>query len=872
MYINKRKQWLVYPFLCLLTIFLCWLFTGRNDIFGAQTDWINQHSVIPDYFRQQFYSTGNLLPEFALNLGGGQNIYNFAYYGLLSPLILPSYLLPFIKMEDYLMAVSIMGIAASVCLLYYWLGKHRFSQTVRFGVSFMYLLAGPVIYHACHHVMFVNYMPFLYLSLIGIDRYFTKARSGLYLTDVFLMVMTSFYFSIGGILVLIIYGIYRYLEINPRIHLLTFLKDGIRFLFPILAAVCMSGILLVSTALALFGRKQQSASVTASLSKLLLPQFSPVRIAYSTYGTGLTTLAITVLMVGLTYRNLSERLLTVSCVVVMTVPLFAWLLNGELYIRDKAVIPFLPLVCYLIALYLRKNERHEIPRYINLLSAGLTLLVIFFGSFSHHTPITIDRQRLLFMANGILVLLSILAFYKFRKVMILIVPSLICLMLFHGVYSVTSYELVSKAEYTKVTDKRIGTAVSSILQKDSSFYRIEQMGKKPENSANLNRIWSSGQWTSSLYSSAYNTDYLNFRTKIFQLELPYRNNLMQGAAKNPLFQRFMGVKYQISQKEDGTPFIIKNEDTAPIAYATDRLLSEKTYNGLRFPYNQTALMNYAVVGNRKNPDKKTGHSGEEAGDSVPNGITQKKIFETASRIDFSIPYTETSQAQIQTDANRTVHVKAEEKTTIQIPVPVLHSTGNYNLYLQFQVKNHDSKHDISIWINDIQNKLSAKNHIYYNENTTFTYAMPFPSDQTSITVTFGKGEYELADFRCYTGTEQAFTKDMPDSDDLYQSVFQLDQKQTKGNRIAGSIEVSKTGYFITSVPYDKNFTAYIDGKQTAIEKVNTAFLGFPVNAGKHHIVILYHAPGVKFGKFLSLVGLVLAAVCVRLQRRRFPFF
>ena len=101
------------------------------------------------------------------------------------------------------------------------------------------------------------------------------------------------------------------------------------------------------------------------------------------------------------------------------------------------------------------------------------------------------------------------------------------------------------------------------------------MGEKTENAANLNRTWALGQWTSSLYSSAYNTEYLDFRTKTFQLELPYRNNLMQGAAKNPLFQRFMGVKYQIHQKNDGTPFVIKSADTAPIAYTTDRILSEE---------------------------------------------------------------------------------------------------------------------------------------------------------------------------------------------------------------------------------------------------------------------------------------------------------
>ncbi len=844
MYIRKKKKWLVYPFLCLLTVFLCWLFTGQNDIFGAQIDWLSQHSVIPDYFRQQFYDTGKLIPEFAPNLGGGQNIYNFAYYGLLSPLILPSYLLPFVKMEDYIMAVSIAGIAASVCLLYYWLGKHRFSQTIRLGVAFMYLLAGPVTYHACHHIMFVNYMPFLYLSFIGIDQYFAKARSGLYLTGVFLMIMTCFYFSIGGILVLIIYGIYRYLEVTPQIHLLTFLKDGIRFLFPILTAVCMSGILLVPTALALFGRKQHSATLTVSLQDLLLPQFPPARIAYSTYGLGLTTLAITVLIVGLTYQDRNQRLLTVGCIVIITIPLFAWLLNGGLYIRDKAVIPFLPLICYLIALYLQKNERHEIPRHINLLSAGLTLLLIFGGSFNHHAFLTIDRQRLLFMADGILMLISIIVFCRYRKIVVLIVPSLICLLLFYGIYSASSDELVSKPEYTKVTDKRIAAEINDVLQKDPSFYRIEQMGEKPENAANLNRTWAPGQWTSSLYSSAYNTEYLNFRTKTFQLELPYRNNLMQGAAKNPLFQRFMGVKYQISQKKDGTPFVTQNANTAPIAYATDRLLSEKFYNKLTFPYNQTALVNYAVVRNENNL----------------NEDAEKNLLETASKSTFAVPDTETRQAQIHTDARGTVHIKTESKTTIQVSTTGSAEPGNCNLYLQFQVKNLKPNHDMSIWINDIQNKLSARNHIYYNENTTFTYVITLSPDQTSVPITFGKGDYKLTDIQCYTGTEQAFAKNMPESCDLYQAVFQSDRKRTKGNCIAGSIDVSKTGYFITSIPYDKNFTAYVDGKQTAIEKVNTAFLGFPITAGKHHIVILYHAPGVKVGKLLSLLGLMMAAV------------
>ena len=52
---------------------------------GSEVDWLGQHSVFPDYFRKLFYETKTLFPQFAAELGGGQNIYNFAYYGLFNP-------------------------------------------------------------------------------------------------------------------------------------------------------------------------------------------------------------------------------------------------------------------------------------------------------------------------------------------------------------------------------------------------------------------------------------------------------------------------------------------------------------------------------------------------------------------------------------------------------------------------------------------------------------------------------------------------------------------------------------------------------------------------------------------------------------------
>ena len=43
----------------------------------------------------------------------------------------------------------------------------------------------------------------------------------------------------------------------------------------------------------------------------------------------------------------------------------------------------------------------------------------------------------------------------------------------------------------------------------------------------------------------------------------------------------------------------ENDNVSPIAYATNRLLNKQTYDTLPFPYNQTTLLDYAVVEKRR---------------------------------------------------------------------------------------------------------------------------------------------------------------------------------------------------------------------------------------------------------------------------------
>ena len=838
---DKVKRYIPYLLLTGLTLFFCRIFVGRYGIFGAKVDWLSQHSVLPDYFRQQFYATGKLFPEFAANLGGGQNIYHFAYYGLYSPLILPSYLLPFVKMSDYIMAVSITGLTASVLLFYYWLKSRKTDAGTAFILSLMFLLAGPMIGQYSGQIMFVDYMPFLCLALIGVDRYFEKEKSGLFTISVFLMIMTSFYFSIGGMLALVLYGLHRYFEQREecRVTVSTFLIDGLCFVRPMLLAVLMGSFFLVPTALALTGGRSKGQNI--SLATFFVPQITVERFAYSIYGIGLTTLVITVLLTGLLYRKVYEKVLTYGCVIVLAIPVFAYLLNGGLYIRDKVFIPFLPLLCYLISIYLEKCRKRELSFIAGMIPYIITTIFVYMARNQFVSKGIGESIWKVLLAESILFLICYVLYCALKRyhketkeILMLALPSVICLAVtMNTFYQMKPDRYVSRKLYRDVVEEQNRQAVKEALKDDDGYYRTEQMGSDDENAADLNRIWDVDQNITSIYSSAYNPDYQTFRQKTFGLEEPFRNGMMQSVSKNPVFQRMMGVRYIVSDsdvpgytlvKKCGTTGIYQNKDAAPVMYATDRVMTEEEYKKLTFPYNQTAFLEYAVVGE----------------------------------------HTESSDQNIMT-AYEPVSLKmANNRTTGGAEQKTMQQEGQKQiLFLRFRVDNAHPNKDVAVWINGIRNKLSAKDHVYYNENKIFTYAVPLKDGEDNISVTFGKGKYRLRHVQAYLGS-------LPErSELLYQSEIQVDKKQTEDNVIQGTIRVKKDGWFITSIPYDKHFKIYIDGKETEIQKVNTAFLGCKIESGNHELKIIYHAPGTTTGKILSLIGIAgFLLVLVREKRKQ----
>ena len=894
---SKYQCCMEYIVLAALTLFFCWMFCLRWGVFGAKVDWISQHSVIPDYFRKQFYATGKLFPEFAMNLGGGQNIYNYSYYGLYSPLFLLSYALPFVKMSTYVIIMEMVCLMASVLLVYMWLNRKGFGRAVSFAVAVIFLLTGPMICQSYSQIMFVNYMPFLILALMGVDRYFEKRRSGLLAVSTFLMIMTSFYFSIGGMLALVIYGIHCYgrkLEgKNERATVKGFLCEGMRFLLPMIYAVLASGVLLVPTAFALIGRSSGESSggnanaeslsvllgsgnATKILKGLFFPQLRLSGVFYSPYGLGFGTLMLTVLVATMFRRRWSDRVMSWIIAIVASVPVFVYILNGGLYLRDKALIPLIPLFCYMLAMYLKKVSCEEFS-WIGCIPYVVTMELIYIGrnqeGMEKLWSFLMTESQIMFgcyLAAGM-----IKEVWRNRKqtiwrargtVLILTGSMAVFLAVFDNQYAKEKQEMLDTTFYKQVTDSKIADAIQTATdeaKKDGGFYRTVQLGNDDENAANLNRVWNTDQYISSIYSSSYNKAYQNFRKDTFGLEQPYRNFLMQSEESNPIYARFMGEKYIVTKAKmkgvrllgvSGEWKIYENESAAPIIYGTSQVMSEKDYDKLEYPYNQTLLLEKVVV---PKSTAKQADSGQQANsietvDNLHNAVLQFGENSCISETDGGYHIYAKKDTKVKAEIVSQIDINSVNTENVGENVKVANETkkvsGNRVLMLRFKIKNLKPSKDLTIWVNDNRNKLSAKQRVYYNDNTTFTYAVALDSDENQVEVTFGKGKYNLSDVEAYVTT-------LPGTE-LYESEFLQNDTKTKGNVIAGSLTMQKSGYLITSIPYDSGFEIQVDGKPATSEKVNTAFLGCKVNEGEHDIVITYHAPGLAAGKVMSFVGMI----------------
>lgn len=807
--------------LIIMTVIFCLIiiFILRNgNLYGSILDWNTQHSVIPEYFRSLFYKTLNIFPDFALNLGSGQNIYNYSYYGLFNPVIIISYFLPFISMKSYIQISSILLVYSSVILFYYFLRRNKVNENVSLLSSVVFLTASPLLFHSHRHIMFMNYMPFLILALIGVDKYFEKDNSKLLCISTVLIILMSYYYSIPAIISIVIYGVYKYIKLNKKITVKSFFKDGFRFLIPIMIAILISCILLVPTFYAiLIGRLPNDINI--SLSDLLVPRINVKYLMYNAYGVGLTSISLLALINLFFDKKRENRFLLICLSSLIIFPIINYLLNGTMYIDAKVLIPFLPLYTLVISYMFDKISTKKINLRKLVIASLAVLFLIYVGKSSYGNYFYID---FIFSLTLIIIATKTNTKYLFKVLTIVLL---------------VIYSCAGNSKDTLVSRKDINSSENVNQEK-----LIKKIPKGYDHTTlynlkleNVNNIFGNlNIYSDYLYSSTGNANYNLFMFDTFEVPMQSRNRLIISANKDLMYLMFSNNRYFIGDNVDITGYkkidkigdtkLYENTDVLPFMYVSYNYYSKTDFSKKSFPYNNEILLNNVVVNEKTNNEFKT---------------SIKETFIRQSDIKYMDP-------SIINNGDRITVKKDNSRMLIDIP----EVARNKILFVSFNLEPQSCKvGDLLVNINGNTNKLTCREWKYYNGNTTFNYVI---SGDTSnkVEVTFSKGMYKIDNLKIYY-------MDYNDIKDINKKVTKVDiDSKTKGDKIYASVETEKDGYFVTTLPYDKGFTIKVDNKKIDYEKVNIAYVGFKISKGKHNIVIEYKAPFKIVGLIMSFIGII----------------
>ena len=351
----------------------------------------------------------------------------------------------------------------------------------------------------------------------------------------------------------------------------------------------------------------------------------------------------------------------------------------------------------------------------------------------------------------------------------------------------------------------------------NSFTRTEKLETQTGNDSmkfNYNGI---SQFSSVRNRSASSTlDKLGFKSSGTNLNLRYANNSI-------LSDSLFGIQYNISenpidkygfqdvyQKDNLT--LYENQFSLPIAFA-----SQSIYNDVKF--NEHTLDN------------------------------QASFLNQLANVNFDyfspVPYDKTEN----TDDLISVTSSSNENATIQYQIEVPENNQVYLSFTNLHFSN-DKQKKVDILVNGekktftTDNAFSFFNLGYTKEKKTFNIHVSFPGNSQ---VSFESPTFYRLDTQTLTEAIQKI-KEQPVT------------VSTSKNKVFATYDVQQDTSIFFTIPYDKGWSAYQDGKKIEIKQAQTGFMKVDVPKGKGTITLSFIPNGFITGAICSFTSLLLFGI------------
>ena len=361
-------------------------------------------------------------------------------------------------------------------------------------------------------------------------------------------------------------------------------------------------------------------------------------------------------------------------------------------------------------------------------------------------------------------------------------------------------------------------------QQPDTFTRTEKLQTQTGNDSmkfNYNGI---SQFSSVRNRSASTTlDKLGFKSSGTNLNLRYANNTI-------IADSLFGISYNISetypdkygfhpsyQKDNLT--LYKNQFALPIAFATQSLYKDVTFNDHTLD-NQTQFLNQIAGLNEEYFYPINHHT--DSGDSVVN-----------------LNGTDTEDATI--------------SYSIEVP-------DNSQVYLSMTKLNfsNDKKKQVDIIVNGEKKSFTTDNAFtffnlgYAEHKQTFDIQIKFPGNAQ---VSFESPTFYRLDTKKYTEAIRKI-KENPVEVSSYK------------NKVTVNYKVKNETSIFFTIPYDRGWSAYQNGKKIQIQQAQTGFMKIDVPEGEGTITLSFIPKGFIAGASCSLIAIIVF-IFYDIQRKKY---
>lgn len=763
--------------------------------------------------------------DYTWNLGLGTNYAPmYAYY--LSSLL--NWLFVFVPMKyitdiyTYIICFKI-GLCG-LSFAYYLVHKFKENSIFAICMSVCYALSSYVVWF-CSEIMWLDCLILFPILIISIEKMFKEKKTTQYYIVLTLTIISNYYIAMIICMFLIIYFIVMVISeevINEeysifKSYILRF-KDFI--LYSLLAGATSAAVILP----AILGLSAtQSGDISFPQNIRLYSSFSEmaVRMLVCTskyirvnrpnlFCSVIILILVPIYLLDKSYnkrKKIGFIIITIVMMLSFEVNIFDYIWSGfhftnGLFARNSFIYIFFVLSCsYEVLINIRNIKDKNFL--FNSIGASIFILLLW--------KITVNEYRekiFILSLFFIIIYIGLMVAVRSLKKGSVIIKVIMLIIISYEMYMNAGEAIGSSISRTIIYEDEENTVNSlKIIEKDADelFVRVEKTGRIGYDDGEMQ-----GYQSASMYSSTAYADMIDFYETV-GMQMYINNYIYDGFT--PIVNSLLGIDYFIDSSNSFGDNCIYNLEKVEMNNDKSRVYRNDLSLPVVFPINADIDKNVWIE--EKNPF-----------------VNLNNIYINATS-DTKAIYEELEE--LEKNENSSEYVKTFK----------VNKTG----YVFFKSKMWPYNIEVKVLRND--NEIIVNNY-HYSLSSYICYVGDLKEgDIVKVKTLDEDTKYKNNDIYIYTYNADKLY-------DFYKALYNDSFKisEVKSGYIKGKIETDKDTELFTSIPYDKGWTVYVDGKKVKVGKNFSALIKFEVCKGNHIVEMKYTSPGRISGMIITVVGVL----------------